>query len=72
VYWVARRAWVPAAVALGAGVVVYAVYWSIDTVPREFASYAPQLVTLVVLAVAAQHLRPPATAGEEYRRGEGD
>jgi hypothetical protein len=29
-------------------------------------------VTLIVLAVAAQHLRPPATAGEEYRRGEGD
>ena len=59
-------------VALGAGAVVYAIYWSIDTVPREFATYAPQLVTLVVLAVAAQHLRPPATAGEEYRRGEGD
>ena len=36
------------------------------------AAYAPQLVTLVVLAVASQRLRPPATAGEEYRRGEGD
>lgn len=72
VYRAARRSWVPAAVALGAGAVVYAIYWSIDTVPREFATYAPQLVTLIVLAVAAQHLRPPATAGEEYRRGEGD
>jgi simple sugar transport system permease protein len=72
VYWAARRSWVSAAVALGAGAVVYAIYWSIDTVPREFATYAPQLVTLIVLAVAAQHLRPPATAGEEYRRGEGD
>jgi simple sugar transport system permease protein len=51
---------------------VYAVYAAIDTVPREFATYAPQLVTLVVLAVASQRLRPPATAGEEYRRGEGD
>jgi simple sugar transport system permease protein len=68
----ARRHWVPAAVALLAGAVVYAVYYAIDTVPREFAAYAPQLVTLVVLAAASQRLRPPATAGEEYRRGEGD
>jgi ABC-type uncharacterized transport system permease subunit len=71
-YHVARREWVPAVVAAVAGAVVYAVYFSIDTVPREFAAYAPQLVTLVVLAVASQRLRPPATAGDEYRRGEGD
>jgi general nucleoside transport system permease protein len=72
VYQVARRQWVPAVVAAVAGALVYAVYFSIDTVPREFAAYAPQLVTLVVLAVASQRLRPPATAGDEYRRGEGD
>ena len=72
VYWAARRHWVPAAVALVAGIAVYALYYAIDTVPREFAAYAPQLVTLVVLAAASQRLRPPATAGEEYRRGEGD
>ncbi|HEY4421651.1 MAG TPA: ABC transporter permease, partial [Pseudonocardia sp.] len=53
------------------GAVVYAVYYSIDTVPREFAAYAPQLVTLLVLAVASQRLRPPAADGVEYRRGEG-
>ena len=61
----ADRRWSPAAV-------VYAVYLSIDTVPREFAAYAPQLVTLLVLAVASQRLRPPAADGLEYRRGEGD
>jgi simple sugar transport system permease protein len=72
VYWAVRRRWVPAAVALVSGLVVYAIYWPIDEVPREFAAYAPQLVTLVVLAAASQRLRPPATAGEEYRRGEGD
>jgi simple sugar transport system permease protein len=72
VHQAVRRRWRPALVALVAAAVVYAVYWPIDTVPREFAAYAPQLVTLVVLAVAAQRLRPPATAGEEYRRGEGD
>jgi general nucleoside transport system permease protein len=71
VLWVARRRWVPAALALGGGVIVYVLYWTIDTVPSEFATYAPQLVTLVVLAVASQRLRPPAALGLEYRRGEG-
>jgi general nucleoside transport system permease protein len=72
VIWVARRRWMPALFALGAGAVVYAVYLVIPEVPREFASYAPQIVTLLVLAVASQRLRPPAAIGVEYRRGEGD
>jgi simple sugar transport system permease protein len=72
VLWVARRRWHAALVAAVVGAVVYAVYYSIDTVPREFAAYAPQLVTLLVLAVASQRLRPPAADGVEYRRGEGD
>lgn len=72
VRWVARRQWRPAVVALVAGAVVYGLYQTIDTVPREFAAYAPQLVTLLVLAVASQRLRPPAAVGEEYRKGEGD
>jgi simple sugar transport system permease protein len=72
VWWVARRNWRAAAFAAVAGVVVYAIYMTIETVPREFAAYAPQLVTLLVLAVASQRLRPPAADGVEYRRGEGD
>ncbi|GAA0947835.1 ABC transporter permease [Pseudonocardia zijingensis] len=72
VFWALRRHWRPAVIALVAGAVVYAVYWAIPEVPREFASYAPQLVTLLVLAVASQRLRPPAAIGLEYRRGEGD
>jgi simple sugar transport system permease protein len=72
VVWVARRRWRAALIAAVAGAVVYGVYYSIDTVPREFAAYAPQLVTLLVLAVASQRLRPPAAIGVEYRRGEGD
>jgi ABC-type uncharacterized transport system permease subunit len=70
--WVARRMWRSAAIAAVAGVLVYVVYLAIDTVPREFAAYAPQLVTLLVLAVASQRLRMPAADGMEYRRGEGD
>ena len=71
VLWAIRRMWTAAAIALGAGAVVYALYWAFDTVPSEFASYAPQLVTLIVLAAASQRLRPPARLGDEYRRGEG-
>ncbi|MCX6465830.1 MAG: ABC transporter permease [Pseudonocardiales bacterium] len=70
--WVARRRWKPALLAAVAGLAVYAVYFSTETVPEQFASYAPQLVTLLVLAVASQRLRPPAAIGVEYRRGEGD
>lgn len=69
-WWVGRRYWRGAAVAAAAGGLVYLVYATVDTVPREFATYAPQLVTLVVLAVASQRLRPPAAVGVEYRRGE--
>ncbi|CAA9387992.1 MAG: Nucleoside ABC transporter, permease protein 2 [uncultured Pseudonocardia sp.] len=69
---VAQKQWRTAAIALLAGVAVYALYYSTETVPREFASYAPQLVTLIVLAVASQRLRPPAELGLEYRRGQGD
>ena len=72
VVWVARRRWKPALIALVAGLVVYVVYYSTETVPEQFASYAPQLVTLLVLAAASQRLRPPAADGLEYRRGEGD
>lgn len=71
VLWVVRRNWLAAAVSVGGGIVVYGLYWLIDTVPREFATYAPQLVTLLVLAAASQRLRPPAADGLEYRRGEG-
>ncbi|MBO0849008.1 MAG: ABC transporter permease [Pseudonocardia sp.] len=71
-WWMARRHWWAAASAALAGALAYTVYYVADTVPREFATYAPQLVTLVVLAVAAQRLRPPAADGLEYRRGSGD
>jgi ABC-type uncharacterized transport system permease subunit len=72
VVWALQRNWRSAVIALAAGAVVYAVYMVIPEVPREFATYAPQLVTLLVLAVASQRLRPPAAIGVEYRRGEGD
>ena len=45
-------------------------YASSDEVPREFLSFTPHLVTLLVLAFATQRLRPPAADGLPYRKGE--
>jgi ABC-type uncharacterized transport system permease subunit len=41
-----------------------------DTVPTQFISFTPHLTTLLVLAFAAQRLRPPAADGLPYRKGE--
>ena len=45
-------------------------YLGSDTVPDEFVGFAPHITTLLVLALAAQRLRPPAADGKPYRRGE--
>jgi ABC-type uncharacterized transport system permease subunit len=42
-----------------------------DTVPSQFVTYTPHIVTLLVLSAAAQRLRPPAADGLPYRRGQG-
>ena len=41
-----------------------------DTVPNQLVGFTPHLVTLLVLAVASQRLRPPAADGLPYRRGQ--
>jgi general nucleoside transport system permease protein len=38
--------------------------------PRELVFFLPHITTLLVLAVAAQHLRPPAADGIPYRKGQ--
>jgi general nucleoside transport system permease protein len=55
-----------------AAVAVYALYYVTDELPEELVTYTPHIVTLIVLAFAAQRLRPPAANGVPYRRGEGD
>ncbi|HEY8373058.1 MAG TPA: ABC transporter permease [Pseudonocardiaceae bacterium] len=67
-----RRRWLAAAIAAVVAGLVYYVYWSTDELPEQLIPYTPHFVTLVVLAIAAKRLRPPATAGLPYRRGEGD
>ncbi|MCA1185232.1 MULTISPECIES: ABC transporter permease [unclassified Saccharopolyspora] len=65
-----RRRWFGAGTAAVSAAVTYSVYWYTDELPEELTAYTPHLVTLVVLAAAAQHLRPPAAIGVPYRRGE--
>jgi general nucleoside transport system permease protein len=67
-----RQRWVSAGAAGLAAVAVYLIYLSTDELPREFLPYTPHLITLVVLALAAQRLRMPAADGVVYRRGAGD
>ncbi|WP_197320756.1 ABC transporter permease [Saccharomonospora sp. NB11] len=68
----ARKQWLAAGLAgLGAAALYY-VYWANDELPRELIPYTPHFVTIIVLAVAAQKLRPPKAIGKRYRRGEDD
>jgi len=67
-----KRDWLPALLsAVGAGVLYY-IYWANDELPDDLIPYTPHFVTLIVLAVAAQRLRPPKAIGKRYRRGEDD
>jgi ABC-type uncharacterized transport system permease subunit len=60
-----------AGVALVAAVLAFVWYAGTDTIPSEFATYSPQIITLFVLAIASQRLRMPAADGIPWRRGQG-
>jgi len=49
--------------------VVGGVYITIDTVPDDFTTMTPYVITLLVLAFASQRLRMPAADGQVYRKG---
>ena len=51
------------------GVLLGALYFSIDEVPGDFTGMTPYVVTLLVLAFASQRLRMPAADGQIYRKG---
>ncbi len=68
-WWRGRRA---AALASGvAAVLVFVWYQTTTSIPAEIVTYTPQIVTLLVLALASQRLRPPAADGLPWRRGQG-
>ena len=65
-----RRRLPLAAAGLLLGVAFFLWYLVVDTVPSQLVGFTPHLVTLLVLAVASQRLRPPAADGQPYRRGQ--
>ncbi|WP_375488526.1 ABC transporter permease [uncultured Jatrophihabitans sp.] len=58
-------------VALVAAALLLIWYLTTDSIPDEFATYSPQIITLFVLAIASQRLRMPAADGLPWRRGQG-
>jgi simple sugar transport system permease protein len=60
------RAGVPSLVAAAVVLLFYAVT---TVVPGELTGLTPYVATLLVLALAAQRLRPPAADGVPYRKG---
>ncbi|MQA11719.1 MAG: ABC transporter permease [Pseudonocardiaceae bacterium] len=66
-----RRRWIAAAVGLGVALLLYYVYWSFDELPDDLTPYTAHFVTLIVLGVASQRLRPPKSIGANYQRGVG-
>lgn len=44
-------------------------WWAVDELPGQFVTMTPYVVTLLVLALATQRLRMPASVGLPYRRG---
>jgi ABC-type uncharacterized transport system permease subunit len=57
------------AVVVAGGLLVW--YLTTDDMPQQFTSFTPHLTTLLVLSLASQRLRPPATVGRPFRKGEG-
>jgi len=52
------------------GVLAFLWFFLTSRVPNEFTGMTPYVATLLVLAFAAQRLRPPAADGQIYRKGE--
>ncbi|MFF5426073.1 MULTISPECIES: ABC transporter permease [unclassified Streptomyces] len=66
-----RKRWITAVVSAVMAAVMLVWYLGTDTVPVEFVSATPYVVTLLVLSLSAQRLRMPKADGMRYRKGEG-
>jgi general nucleoside transport system permease protein len=66
-----RRQWIAAGLGVVGAGILYWIYWANNDLPSDLIPYTAHFVTLIVLAVASQRLRPPKADGARYRRGEG-
>ena len=68
--WVVRRKPTRAAICAVGGMAFLIWFLTSKQVPEQFVGFTPHLVTVLVLALASQRLRPPAADGLPYRRGQ--
>ncbi|GAA2405700.1 ABC transporter permease [Streptomyces pulveraceus] len=66
-----RKSFVQGVVSAVIAAAVLVWYLGTDTVPTEFVSATPYVVTLLVLSLSAQRLRMPKADGMRYRKGQG-
>ncbi|MFF1836837.1 ABC transporter permease [Streptomyces sp. NPDC058231] len=66
-----RKSFVQGGVSAVIAAVVLVWYLTTDSVPTEFVSATPYIVTLLVLSLSAQRLRMPKADGMRYRKGQG-
>lgn len=66
-----RKSFVQGAVSAVVAAAVLIWYLATDSVPTEFVSATPYIVTLLVLSLSAQRLRMPKADGMRYRKGQG-
>ncbi|MCX4447251.1 ABC transporter permease [Streptomyces sp. NPDC087866] len=66
-----RKSWLQGVVSAVIAAVVLVWYLGTDSVPTEFVSATPYIVTLLVLSLSAQRLRMPKADGMRYRKGQG-
>lgn len=64
-----RKRFVAAAIAAVVGVLAVVWYAQTDVLPGQITFMTPYITTLLVLALASQHLRMPKADGLVYRRG---
>lgn len=67
---VVRRRYPEALIEWSIAVLAYIGYAMVDEVNRQFVFMTPYVVTLVVVTIFAQRLRPPAAEGIPYFKGQ--
>ncbi|MDX6363559.1 ABC transporter permease [Streptomyces sp. NPDC058274] len=70
-YLLWKKRYVPAVVTAVISVLMFVWYLTTNEVPKQVVTATPYIVTLLVLALSAQHLRMPKADGMPYRRGQG-